>query len=146
MEYSYYRAQLPELESLSDKSFSARVSFLQHVLLSSSGVLALLISLHSGNLHGPHIRLVFLLSVLFLALGILCSAISLYGYTVHLSSLYELFRVELQTALKEDRELQIVSMPMKRTTLFFEKVAYILLSISLAGIILYAGLASFPQF
>lgn len=143
MDNDYYRKQLGQLVDLTEKSAEKQLSFFQHILLVSSSTFGILISLHSNSSSCLYIRLVFSLATVILSLGCLTTAIVVYDHSFFVERSRQLFRTEVQSAMKEDREVAGVVVEKKKRTKFCEKASYILLCLSLILLSCYAVLLAF---
>lgn len=143
MEPNHYKSQFPKLVELAEQSALKKLSFLQSVLLASSGGLGILVSLHSNTSTDLYIRLIFLLSIVLLALGILASAITVYDYSMIDERLRQVFHAEVQKALLEQREVRMVTVSTRKRTIVCEKLTYIFLVSALLLLTIYSSLLSF---
>lgn len=142
MDLNHYEDQFPKLVELADQAALKKLSFLQNVLLASAGGLGILISLHSNTSAALYIRAIFLLSTVLLALGTLTSAIAAYDYATLDERLRQVFHREVQSALREDRMVQMVNIPTRKRTIVCEKLTYLLLVSALLLLTIYSVLSS----
>jgi hypothetical protein len=140
---SYYLAQRERIAELSLLASSKQLSFLQNVFLGASGVLGILVSLHTSTSTDLYIRVLFVLSTALLALGILIILIAIYNHTKGYELLCQSFQAEAQKALDENRKMMSVAVPMKKSTVICEKTSYALLGLSVVLLTLYAACLTF---
>jgi hypothetical protein len=108
-------------------SLRERTSFFRHVLLVSSSIFGILVSLHSSNSSILCIRLVFLFSMVLLALGILLAGLSLYDHAMIYERARRAHYAEVDSAIKEGRDVSGIRIPEKKRTRVCEKASLSLL-------------------
>ncbi len=107
-----------------------RASWHHQLLVASSALFGILISLHSGNSPLLFVRLTFALAVVSLALGILLIGISLYSHIDAVSRARKAAIEEAVSAAREDRGMNVVSVPERKIFAACEKIAYICFAVS----------------
>jgi hypothetical protein len=135
--------QLKRLADIAVLSAEKREFFFRHVLLASSGMLGILVSLHSMPSPNLYIRLVFVIAAILLTLGILTCTIVLYDLLKHPARLRQAYQMQLQSALKESQADHLAEIMTERPrTKILEISSYILLSLSLLFLLLYVILSN----
>lgn len=138
MDNEYFAKQLLKLSEARMDATLKQETFFQHILIVSSGILGIVISLHTNNSPYICIRLVFVLALILLALGCLTTAIALYDYSRLPDRASRDFQDELQIALREDRKANPVLVTFGKRTLFCQKACLILLPMGICVLTLYS--------
>jgi hypothetical protein len=138
--YKYFREQFARLAEMSNKSAENKERFLQQVLFAASGILGILVALHSVPPICQHIRLVFVSATVLLSLCILTSGIALFDYSLIAWCLREAFRIELEKSLPFEKKMKDVFANLKKRTVFCEKCSLISFFISLVLLVIYTAM------
>ncbi len=126
------------LNDIMKESVDKKIAWLQHILLVSSSILGIILSLHSATQQCLHIRLVFAVAVVLLLCGVLLTGYVLYIFSNLAEKTRESFHKAIDTALKNDKEVEAVFVPKKKSTPIFEKISYVCLISSLFLFVLYS--------
>ena len=145
MDCDYYQKQLKLLGDLTEKSSDKQETFFQQILIANSGILGILVALHSIPSTSLCIRLVFVIAIVLFSLGILSTGITLYDHSMLVERVRQAFRHEAETALKNQRKLNVVSVEKKKRTLFFEKCSLFFPVFGLIALVIYTILITFIQ-
>ena len=116
----------------------------RHLILVASGLLGILISLHTNSSMYIVHRVCFLTLLSLLALGILTGGLSIYSQIYYLKKGKKLYVEEQVAAKKENREPQIVLVPHLKIFLIAEPTTYVCFVLAILLLILYAILTLFP--
>jgi hypothetical protein len=143
MNNEYYKEQIRQLSEIMDKSLERQISFFQHLLLASAGIVGILISLHTTNSEHLYIRLVFFVSTVLLSLGVISLVLVLFDFSNSLELLRRDTHNEVLSAIEMDRECNLVYVKKKKRTLVFEKSSYLFLIFGFVLLIVYTGFTVF---
>ena len=123
-----------------------RSAFHHQLLIPASTLLGLLIALHNENSHNQYIRLCFALATFSLAIGILLCSVSLYNPVSLVKMAQQAYIHEVNTALKEHRDIQPALVSEKKIYTFSEIGAYICFAIAILLLSVYSLLVAFSCF
>ena len=143
MEQKYYFDQLDQLAQLTNQATERKCSFLQHILLVSSTLFAILVALRPGDSSILLHQMLYSVATSLLSLGVLSSSVVYKEYTSFLQQCRQAYYDELKKSYQENRKLEPVYARLKRSTEIFEKVCYISLIASLFAFTLYIILTTF---
>lgn len=129
---------LEQVARLSREATDKESEFLRYILLAASGMLGILISLHSASPECLYSRWAFLLSVLSLALAILLGSLVLYDLSKLARRAQEMLSEEYAAAIREHRPQKPIFLTHARYYAFCEIATYILLLLSLVLLCAYA--------
>lgn len=144
--YDYYKSRILETAKVEIKLRKARTQFCRNLLVVSGSLFGILVSLHRTTETNLPARLSFFLSLLLLGLGILSIAISLF-LDIDIQEHLKKERLdEIQQAMCENREVRHISYANgNRVFVWFEKIGYILLILSVLSLCVYEFFVSFPD-
>lgn len=130
--YDYYRAQLSQLVDLVNLYAEKKVDHLKQILFASVTLLGILISLHSTSSLCHSCRYLLVSGLALLSLSSLLTVLALRRSLRVVRLAKDNFRKELQSALREGREMNGVTVPFDKAGTFFEKTATVFLLSSIA--------------
>lgn len=144
--YDYYKSQILEIDKVEIKLQKARTRFCRNLLVVSGSLFGILVSLHRTTETNLPARLSFFLSLLLLGLGILSIAISLF-LDINIQEHLKKKRLdEIEQAMYENREVRHISYANgDRVFVWFERIGYILLILSVLSLCVYEFFVSFPE-
>jgi hypothetical protein len=142
METEYYQKQIEQLVDLTNLSADKQLAFFQQLLVVASGILGIVVSLHTSTSPHMYVRILFVVAIAMLAIGILMTVVVLFDHARLVERVRQSLRIEIQSALKENRKLNLVSIEKKKRTLFCEKGSLCILSVGLIELVIYASFVS----
>lgn len=139
----YFDVQFKELANMMDKSVEKRETFFQQILIVASGILGILVALHSVPPVCLYIRLVFVFATFLLTLCILTSSIVLYDLAMVPEYKRRGFHRELGESLHQNKLMDNVFVDKKKRTSFCEKCSLISLTAGLILLVAYTAMIIF---
>lgn len=143
--YDYYKSHFMKIYDEEKELRKSRSLFCRNLLFASGSLFGILISLHHTSATSLPCRLSFFLALLLLGLGILTLAIAL-SLDKHIQArLVEDSLDELKQAIDDLREVNDVHVVANKVFVWFEKIGYILLILSVLSLCVYEFFVSFPE-
>jgi hypothetical protein len=132
-----------KLSGINKELSQMQSEWMRHLILVASGLLGILVSLHTGTANCIQIRLCYVLATSLLSLGILSAAISLYAEIYNLTKGRELYVEESKKALREGRNRKPMLVQHRKIFLLSRTIAHVCFALSIVLLALYAVLTSF---
>jgi Na+/melibiose symporter-like transporter len=137
-----YKSQLKQMGELVDESSNKFYSWYKQILLMASGLISILVSLHSktSNTHTEHIA--YIMTIGGLALGILSGSILLFSEVHNVIRCKKEYSEQLSKMIREKSQTSIiVNVKTAKIFVFFEWLSYICFVISLCSLVYYSILS-----
>ena len=130
-----------KLVDLSQTRYSKFYEWIRHILLTASGLIGILVSLHINKSTSPCEHYTFVITIVTLGLGILSGSVLLYSEIHKLDIARKLFADQLQKLLKGDNTgLPIATVDTHIVFRISEVICYASFCLSIVSLITYATL------
>lgn len=143
--YDYYQSKMSETLSMNRQIFESRKQLHQTLLVASGSLFGILISLHDKTETNLLCRLSFFLSLVLIGLGILTIAITLFQEIDGLQRLKSKYLDEVKQAADESREVSDVLVGDNKLFVWFGRIGYTCLLLSVISLCAYEFFVSFPE-
>lgn len=138
-----YSACVKQLLESKNEVTAKRSAWMERILFLCATLFGILVSLHSSTPASLHTRLCFCAACILLALGILLLGIASYQHIAAQARANSLYSEEIQNAMTQDRDVQIVQGDKPRIYSICENCAYICLLLSIVALAVYVSLLTF---
>lgn len=133
-----------KIEEVLNKGKQAHFSWLRHILTMASGLVAIIVALHTQQSNSQVQHVCFVLSVALLALGILCGSVALYSEVEsHRALGFALVR-ELDARQSGEKRPVGVTATVPKLFKLAAYGCYLSLSLALFTLVVYASLMDAP--